>query len=102
MGNVTAGGANAAADCWQGVFARGRWFGGLPVEAWLPTRLTDLAGMLAAASGSSVPVTLGVSRSRLATMVGLSRRSLSTLLARLRARGLVEVGFRAIRVLEPA
>lgn len=72
---------------------------GLPAEAWLLTRLTDLAAMQRAASGSIGPVTLHLSQSDLASMVGMSRQSLNALLARLRARGLVEVGFRAIRVL---
>jgi CRP-like cAMP-binding protein len=40
-----------------------------------------------------------LSQVELASMVGLSRQRLSTLLGRLAAQGLIEVGFRRIRVL---
>ncbi len=48
---------------------------------------------------TSGPVDLPLSQVELASMVGLSRQRLSTLLGRLAAQGLIEVGFRNIRVL---
>jgi CRP-like cAMP-binding protein len=73
---------------------------GLDPEEWLRTRLLDLAhvrrGDDAADAG---PVSILVSQAELATMVGVSRQTLSALLARLEARGVIETGFRSIRVL---
>jgi DNA-binding transcriptional regulator LsrR (DeoR family) len=40
-----------------------------------------------------------VSQAELANMVGLSRQTLNALLADLQARGLVEVGYRRVRLL---
>ncbi len=45
-------------------------------------------------------VPLSVSQKEPANMVGVSRETLRTLLARLKARGLIEIGVRKIRVLE--
>jgi CRP-like cAMP-binding protein len=78
-------------------FAQSR---GLPSEAWLQVRLRDIADMRRREADTERSVRLDISQSELARMVGLSRQTLSTLLARLAARGLVEVGFRSIRVLD--
>jgi CRP-like cAMP-binding protein len=78
-------------------FAQSR---GLPSEAWLQVRLRDIADMRRREADTERSVRLDLSQSELARMVGLSRQTLSTLLARLAARGLVEVGFRSIRVLD--
>ena len=40
-----------------------------------------------------------MTQAELATMVGVSRQTLSALLGRLEARGVIETGFRSIRVL---
>jgi len=71
-------------------------------EGWLCTRLADLAELRRRDMPASGSVTLTVSQADLATMVGVSRQTLNALLARLRARGLIEVGFRRIAVLDEA
>jgi len=48
------------------------------------------------------PVSLNLSQSDLAGMIGVSRQTLNELLQRLQAQGLIEVGFRRIRVTDPA
>jgi CRP/FNR family cyclic AMP-dependent transcriptional regulator len=48
------------------------------------------------------PVSLNLSQSDLAGMVGVSRQTLNELLQRLQAQGLIDVGFRRIRVTDPA
>jgi CRP-like cAMP-binding protein len=74
---------------------------GLPPEEWLRTRLLELAEVRrdATAQPRSAPVDLSLSHTDLARMIGVSRQTIAGLLARLEARGLVEIGFRNIRVL---
>jgi CRP/FNR family cyclic AMP-dependent transcriptional regulator len=48
------------------------------------------------------PVSLNLSQSDLAGMIGVSRQTLNELLKNLQAEGLIEVGFRRIRVTDPA
>ena len=73
---------------------------GLPPEEWLRQRLAGVAEVqgrdTAVAEG---PTTLTMSQTELANMVGLSRQTLNVLLARLQARGLVEIGYRKVRLL---
>jgi CRP-like cAMP-binding protein len=71
----------------------------LPSEAWLLTRLSDLAAMRQQDFPVAGPVDVPASQPELATMVGVSRQTLGTLLAKLQARGQVEVGLRSVRVL---
>jgi CRP/FNR family transcriptional regulator, cyclic AMP receptor protein len=47
------------------------------------------------------PVSLNLSQSDLAGMIGVSRQTLNELLKNLQAEGLIEVGFRRIRVTDP-
>jgi len=72
---------------------------GLAPEEWLRTRLLDLAHVRRGDAADPGPVSILVSQAELATMVGVSRQTLSALLARLEARGVIETGFRSIRVL---
>ena len=72
---------------------------GLAPEERLRTRLTDLALLRRRDGDSSDPISVTVSQAELATMIGVSRQTLSALLARLEARGLIQIGFRDIRVL---
>lgn len=72
---------------------------GLASEALLARRLAGLAQMWRDDLSLSGPVDLRVSQVELAAMLGLSRQRLSALLHRLQSQGLVEVGFRSIRVL---
>lgn len=72
---------------------------GLTPEDWLLSRLRGLLDIQRAGAGTEPPLdTISISQSQLANMVGLSRQTLSVLLSRLVKRGLIEVGFRSIRV----
>jgi CRP-like cAMP-binding protein len=71
---------------------------GLSPEDWLLLRLTDLAAARRRAGVVAEPTELPVSQADLATMVGVSRQTLNTLLARLEQRKLIEVSYRLIRV----
>jgi CRP-like cAMP-binding protein len=72
---------------------------GLPSEERLRRRLESIADFWRDDLATRGPVDLPLSQVELASMVGLSRQRLSTLLGRLAAQGLIEVGFRRIRVL---
>jgi CRP-like cAMP-binding protein len=70
-------------------------------EEWLRTRLHGLAERGRLDAVVEGPVDITVSQAELATMVGVSRQTLCMLLGRLQARGMIEVGYRKIRVLTP-
>lgn len=72
---------------------------GLTPEQILQLRLRDLATQWQEESVPG-PVEVTVSQAELASMVGVSRQTLSGFLAKLAARGAIEVGFRSIRVLD--
>lgn len=72
---------------------------GLAPEAWLRSRLLGVAEVQQGERPLRGPATITMSQSELANMIGLSRQTLSTLLARLQARGVIEVGYRTIRLL---
>lgn len=71
---------------------------GLAPEERLHSRLLELARTRRSAAGVHA-VDVAVSQAELAKLVGLSRQSTSSLLAQLERRGLIEIGFRNIRVL---
>lgn len=75
---------------------------GLRRERLLCTRLADMARLRRLEHPTAGPVAMHVSQSDLAGMLGLSRQRLNGLLTALQARGLIEVGFRCIRVLDEA
>jgi CRP-like cAMP-binding protein len=73
---------------------------GLSPEDWLRQRLAGVAEVQGrAATVPAAQTTLTMSQTELASMVGLSRQTLNVLLTRLQARGLVEIGYRKIRLL---
>lgn len=72
---------------------------GLSPEQILQLRLRDLATQWQDDVVAG-PVEVMVSQAELASMIGVSRQTLSGFLARLAARGAIEVGFRSIRVLD--
>jgi CRP/FNR family cyclic AMP-dependent transcriptional regulator len=72
---------------------------GLPSEERLRRRLESIADFWRDDLRTSGPVDIPLSQVELASMVGLSRQRLSTLLGRLAAQGLIQVGFRNIRVI---
>ena len=74
----------------------------LPPEDRLRTRLADLVELRRAERFGIGPVVLRLSQEELARIVGVSRQTLNVLLADLRAEGLVEVGFRSLRIPDPA
>jgi CRP-like cAMP-binding protein len=75
---------------------------GLRPEDRLRVRLADIAAVRRRDRPSHGPVSVNVSQSDLASMLGVSRQTLSALLGQLQTRGLIEVGFRSIRVLDEA
>jgi CRP-like cAMP-binding protein len=74
----------------------------LTPEARLKGRLALLTQMRMRERPVSGAVSLAVSQSDLARMIGVSRQTLNALLARLGQEGLIDVGFRRIRVLDAA
>ena len=72
---------------------------GLAPEDWLRIRLVDLAAVMRRDNPAVDAGVITLSQAELAAMMGLSRQTLSTLLGRLEARGIITVGFRSIRVL---
>ncbi|MGE0624346.1 MAG: Crp/Fnr family transcriptional regulator [Pseudomonadales bacterium] len=69
-------------------------------EAFLRQRLADLATQmgLTDAPGSADSVEVAVSQSELALLVGVSRQTLNGYLSDLECRGLIEIGYRSIRL----
>ena len=74
----------------------------LPPEERLRTRLADLVELRRAERFAVGPVVLRLSQEELARIVGVSRQTLNPLLAELRDEGLVEIGFRSLRIPHPA
>ena len=72
---------------------------GLAPEEWLRTRLIDHAAVMRRDNPAIDAGVITLSQTELAAMMGVSRQTLSTLLGRLEARGIISVGFRSIRVL---
>lgn len=72
---------------------------GLAPEEWLRTRLIDHAAVMRRDNPAVDAGVITLSQAELAAMMGVSRQTLSTLLGRLEARGVISVGFRSIRVL---
>jgi CRP-like cAMP-binding protein len=74
----------------------------LAPEARLRGRLASLAKLRMQDRRHTGAVSLAVSQADLARMVGVSRQTLNALLGKLSKAGLIEVGFRRIRVLDAA
>lgn len=74
----------------------------LPPEERVRARLTDLVALRRSERCSAGPVVLRLSQEELARMVGVSRQTLNALLAALRADGVIEIGFRSLRIPDPA
>lgn len=67
-------------------------------EDWLRIRLGTLA-RLQRVNGQADPSTIALPQAELADILGVSRQTLNSLLNRLAARGVIEVGYRRIRLL---
>lgn len=72
---------------------------GLSPEQVLALRLRDLATQWGDEPAHG-PVEVNVTQAELASMIGVSRQTLSGFLARLASRGAIEIGFRTIRILD--
>lgn len=72
---------------------------GLAPEAWLRSRLIGLAEHQQGQKPVQGPATITMSQSELANMIGMSRQTLNMLLAQMKERGVIEVGYRTIRLL---
>lgn len=70
-------------------------------EARVRARLTELLLLQRSLVPQSGPVTVKISQVDLAAMVGVSRQTLNELLKLMERRGLIEVAFRSIRVMDP-
>jgi CRP-like cAMP-binding protein len=73
----------------------------LSPEDRLRARLADLVELRRSERSGIGPVVLRLSQEELARIVGVSRQTLNVLLAALRDEGLVEVGFRSLRIADP-
>jgi CRP-like cAMP-binding protein len=71
---------------------------GMTRDEWVYARLR-LVAQVEREHGSPVP-RIQLSQSQLASMVGVSRQTLTVALARLQRRGLLRVGFRMIELVE--
>jgi CRP-like cAMP-binding protein len=78
--------------------AQAQW---LSAEDYLGVRLADLVDLQLQDRSRPTTVELDVSQADLARMVGTSRQTVNALLQQLEKRGLIEVCFRRIRVLDP-
>lgn len=82
-----------------------RWFAevrDLAPEARVRGRLASMATMRQRDRPESGAISLAVSQADLARLAGISRQTLNALLGKLEKAGLIEVGFRRIRVLDVA
>lgn len=70
-------------------------------EARVRARLAELLLLQRPLVPQGGPVTLKVSQVNLAAMIGVSRQTLNKLLKQLEKRGLIEIAFRSIRVMDP-
>ncbi|MDF3888010.1 Crp/Fnr family transcriptional regulator [Cupriavidus basilensis] len=70
-------------------------------EARVRARLAELLLLQRSLVPQSGPVTVKISQVDLAAMVGVSRQTLNELLKLMERRGLIEVAFRSIRVMDP-
>jgi CRP-like cAMP-binding protein len=69
-----------------------------PAERLL-SRLRGIVALQRGKGATADPMDIAVSQAELANMVGLSRQTLNALLGELRARGVVEVQYRRVRLL---
>lgn len=89
---------NLLLDRYRSMLASVAELQGLPSEERLRRRLVSIASFWRDGAPAGTPIDIPISQAELAQMVGLSRQRLSTLLGRLKAQGLIEVGFRNVRV----
>lgn len=73
----------------------------LPPEARLRARLADIIDLRRHERFSRGPIVLRLSQEELARIVGVSRQTLNALLADMRAAGLIELGFRSLKIADP-
>jgi CRP-like cAMP-binding protein len=73
----------------------------LPPGDRLRSRLADLIELRRLERFGRGPIVLRLSQEELARIVGVSRQTLNALLSELRAAGLIEPGFRSLRIPDP-
>lgn len=74
---------------------------GLSPERYLRIRLADFSDLIRADVGGSKPVELALSQADVAHMIGTSRQTVSVLLKKLEAAGLIKLSFRKLSILDP-
>ena len=73
----------------------------LPPEEYLRIRLADISDMIHSESSAQETVELALSQSDMANMIGTSRQTINGLLKKLETEGLIKVGFRKFKILNP-
>ncbi len=73
-----------------------------PPEEYLRIRLADLSDMIHSEGFAEDTVELALSQTDLAAMIGSSRQTINMLLKKLESKGLIEIAFRKIRILDPS
>lgn len=74
----------------------------LSPEEYLRIRLADLSDMIHSERKSGDIVELSLSQTDLAAMIGSSRQTINMILKKLESKGLVEVAFRKIKIIDPS
>jgi CRP-like cAMP-binding protein len=75
---------------------------GFAPQERLRARLEEMLSLQKHSGPAAGPTTLNVSQTDLAVMIGVTRQTVNMLLRELQREGVLETGFRCIRVLDPA
>lgn len=75
---------------------------GLSAEDWLLARLRGLVEVRTRGEPAGDTATIPLSQAQISSLVGLTRQTLSGMLKSLEGRGLIEVGYRRVRLLPEA
>lgn len=75
---------------------------GFAPQERLRARLEEILSLQKHTAPGTGPITLNVSQADLAVMIGVTRQTMNALLRELQRKGLLEISFRRIRVLDPA
>jgi CRP-like cAMP-binding protein len=75
---------------------------GFAPQERLRARLEEMLSLQKHSGPAAGPITLNVSQTDLAVMIGVTRQTVNALLRELQREGVVETSFRCIRVLDPA
>ena len=74
---------------------------GLKPEEYLPIRLAEISDLIQSDGTEDKTVTLALSQTDVANMIGASRQTVNVLLKKLEAQGLIKLAFRQVKILDP-